>query len=98
MVEAPDPGAARGLEHGLGADHVGAEEATRVDDRERVVRLGGEVDDHLDSLVAQRLLGEPVVGDIALHERNVIRKALAVAGVGEQVEATTWSSGWRSSQ
>ena len=78
MVEPLDAGAAGGLEHRLRADHVRPEEAPRVDDGERVVRLGGEVDDHLDPLVAQRLLGELVVRDVALHERHLLRQALGL--------------------
>src|SRR5205823_10246877 len=86
VVEALDFAAARCLEQRLRSEHVRPEEPSRVDDRERVVRLGGEVDDDVDLLVAQRLLDELEVADVAVNERNLIREAVAISGVREEVE------------
>ncbi len=52
----------------LRAEDVRAEEPRRVDDRERVVRLGGEVDDDLGLVLAQRRLGEIAIADVSLDE------------------------------
>ena len=41
-------------------------------DREAVVRLGGEVDDRVDPLVAHDALGEVAVGDVALDEDDAV--------------------------
>jgi hypothetical protein len=52
------------------------------------VRLGGEVHDHVDPLIAKCLLDQLEVADVALHEDDPIlevAKALAVARVGKQV-------------
>ncbi len=57
VVEARDAGLAGRLEHGLGPEHVGAEEEARVQHRQGVVRLGREVHDRVDGLAPQRLLG-----------------------------------------
>ena len=76
------------LEQRLRPEHVRPEEPRRVDDREAVVRLGREVDDGVDPLLAKRLLGELAVADVSLHEDDPVldrREALPVAGVGQQV-------------
>ena len=57
----------------------------RVLHRQRIVRLGREVDDHVELVLGQRLLGELEVGDVALHEGNALRDVLAHARVREQV-------------
>ena len=88
VVEALHSRSARRLEQRLRAEHVRAEEARRIDDGERVVRLGGEVDDDLGPVVAQRRLRELPVADVALYERDAIldpREALAVPRIREQV-------------
>ena len=53
------------------------------------MRLGGEVDDRVDSLVADDALGEVAVRDVPLDEDDAILDVLeagTVAGVREQVE------------
>ena len=77
VVEARDAAVARGLEQRLRAEHVGAEEASRVEHREAVVRLGGEVHDHVDRLALEHRGDEIEVADVALDERD------AVVDVGE---------------
>ena len=52
-MEARHPVPARGLEQGLRAEDVGAEEAAGIEDAETVVRLGGEVDDRVDALLGE---------------------------------------------
>ena len=79
VMEASDPDRARRLEQRLRPDDVGAEEQARVEDGQAVVRLGGEVHDDVDRLAPEHLLGELVVGDVALHERDV-------PGVRQEVE------------
>ena len=89
VVEAADADPLRRLEQGLGAEDVGAEEAAGVDDREAVVRLGREVHDDVDALLAQQTLGQVEVADVALDERERaldVGEALPVPGVGEQIE------------
>ena len=76
------------LQQRLGAQGVGAEEATGVDDGVAVVRLGREVHDDVDGVVVQRALGQLLVADVALHEGELALdggQVVAVAGVGEQV-------------
>ena len=88
MVEAGHAGLAGRLEHGLGPEHVGAEEEARVQHGQRVVRLGGEVDDRVDRLAPQRLLGGRRVADVALDEDDPVLdvgQVGSVAGVGEHV-------------
>ena len=80
--------AASRLEKELRAENVRTSEQARVEHREAVVRLRGEVDDGVDGLVGERLRREVEVGDVALHEHDPvldIREARAVAGVGEEV-------------
>ena len=60
-----------------------------IDHREAVVRLGREVDDRVDSLVAHDALGKVAVRDVPLDEDDAILDVLearAVAGVREQIE------------
>ena len=87
-MEALDPGRARRVEERLRPEDVRAEEPRRVDHGERVVRLGGEVDDGVDVVLPQRRLGEVAVADVALDEDDPLldgRQALAVPRVREQV-------------
>ena len=89
VVKPVDAGRARGFEQGLGAEDVGAEEATRIDDGEAVVRLGSEVDDRVELLLAQHALGELAVADVSFDEDDPVvhvLEACSVARVGEQVE------------
>jgi hypothetical protein len=51
VVEAGDTHLPGRFEKGLGPDHVGTEEQSRVEHGQAVVRLGGEVDDRIDALV-----------------------------------------------
>ena len=88
VVEARHAGLPGGFEHGLGPDDVRPEEQARVEHGQRVVRLGGEVDDRVDVLTTQRLLGHRLVADVALDEDDPVLdvgQAGSVAGVGEDV-------------
>ena len=76
------------LEHGLGPDHVGPEEQPRIEDRQGVVRLGGEVDDRVDLLATEGLFGRVGVADIPPDEDDPVLdvgQVGSVAGVGEDV-------------
>ena len=76
------------LEHGLGPENVRAEEQPGVEHGQRVVRLGGEVDDRVDPLAPQGLLGGRGVTDVSLDEDDPVLdvgQAGSVAGVGEDV-------------
>ena len=89
VVEARHARAPRRLQQRLRPEHVGAEEARRLDDREAVVRLGGEIDDGVDLLPLEQPLAELEVGDVALHELDLLLdrgEAAPVACVREQVE------------
>ena len=73
VVEPRDLGLARGLEHGLGPEHVGAEETARVEDGQAVVGLGGEVDDRVDVGAARRVAqGEIAVAHVAVDEDDPV--------------------------
>ena len=88
VVEALDAGRTRRVEERLRSEDVRAEEARRVDDCERVVRLRREVDDDVDLVLPQGRLGELAVADVALDEDDPLldgREALAVPRVREQV-------------
>ena len=66
-----------------------------IEDGEAVVRLGGEVDDHVDLLLREHALGELEVGDVALDEPHV-RFPSRLRGSPAYVSrsnATTWSPG-----
>ena len=87
-MEALDAGHTGGVEEGHVPKHVRAEEARRIDDGEAVVRLGREVHDDFDPLVAERALGV-AVADVALHEHDPVvdrGEVRPVAGIREQVE------------
>ena len=73
VVEALDAVATRGLEQQLRPDDVRSREQSRIEDREAVVRLRGEVDDDVDLVLRERAHGEVEVGDVALDERHVVR-------------------------
>ena len=64
------------------------EEAARVDDREAVVRLGGEVDHVVDLVLAQDVLDDVEVGDVRLDEGSILDpvEIRAVARVRQEVE------------
>ena len=88
VVETPDTGLPGRLEHRLGPEDVRAEEEARVEHGQRVVRLGGEVDDGVDPLAPQRLLGGDRIADVPLDEDDPVLdvgQAGSVAGVGEDV-------------
>ncbi len=81
--------AAGRLGQGLGAEHVGPEEPGRVEDGQAVVRLGGEVDDHVDLVLGQGLGHRLEVADVALDEVHPALQVVEVGqvpGVGEHVE------------
>ena len=87
-MKALDAGVARGVEQDLRADDVRPEEASGIDHRETVVRLGGEVDDDVDPLVLEHFTCELGVADVALHEGDPgshVVEACAIPCVREQV-------------
>ena len=87
VVKARHPAPARGLEQRLRPEDVGAEEAAGVDHGEAVVRLGGEVDEHVDVLLGEQPLGRVEVADVADCEPHAEPVEVArVAGVGQLVE------------
>ena len=71
-MEAHHPGGTRCVEQRLGSQDVRAEETGGIDDRERVVRLRGEVDHDLGPVLAQRGVGELAIADVPLHEPDAI--------------------------
>ena len=78
-----------GLAEALGAEHIGAEEAGRLEHGEAVVRLGGEVHDDVDTVLLQ-VAGDLVgVADVGLDERHPIEAVdvLPHPGVGQHVES-----------
>src|SRR5262249_16089455 len=77
--------ASRGLEKQLSPDRVRVREDPRVEYGKAVVRLGGEVDDDVDLVLAERPRRQLEVGDVSLDERNVLGDVLPSARVGEQV-------------
>ena len=89
LDHARDPHLPDGLEQGVSAQDVGAQERLRVDDGAVDVRLGGEVDDRVHSFgcPADRL----AVADVAVYE-PVARVAfdgpeiVGIAGIGELVQ------------
>ena len=91
VVEAADPDLTRCIAECLRAEHVGADETSGVEDRQAVVRLGGEVNDRVESVAREDLLDERLVADVAVDEGD--RTALfqrgdgrLVAGIGECVQ------------
>ena len=85
VMEALDAVASRGLEQHLRPDGVRSREQSGVEHREAVVRLRREVDDDLDLVLRQRARRRLGIGDVAVHERDVVRHVLAHARVREQV-------------
>ena len=80
-----------GLAEGLGPEHVGPEEAGRVQDGQAVVRLGGEMHDRLDAETIESRLDQGLVADVAVHEYDPARvlqfgEAATVPGIGQGVE------------
>ena len=89
VVKPLHPDRPRRLEQRLGAEHVRAKEAPGIDDRQAVVRLGREVHDRVELLVAQQSLGQLAVADVSFDEDDPVFNVLearSTAGVGEQVE------------
>src|SRR5215218_4423145 len=70
VMETADPDSARGLEQRLRTDHIGAKEDPGIENRETVVRLGGEVHDHVDPMATEELLRQIEVADVTLHEAD----------------------------
>jgi hypothetical protein len=75
----PDPPAR--LQQPLGAEHVGGEEPLRVEHREAVVRLGGEVHHDVDAVLPQQRLDGRQVTDVAVDEGDPLAHAVQVGGV-----------------
>ena len=99
-MEAFGLGLARRLEEQLRAEDVRTCEEARIDDGEAVVRLGREVDDDVDRVLAEHVLDQVDVCDVRLDERNALLRALEVrpvSGVRQEVD-TTESSGCCSTQ
>ncbi len=89
LVEAPHADRTGGLQQRLGADDVGGEEVTRADDRQAVVRLGGEVDHDVDVVLPQQRLDQLAVADVAVHEGDRVQhvgEVLPAARVGQRVQ------------
>ena len=78
-MEAGDAAVARRLEQRLRAEDVREQEANRVEHREAVVRLGGEVHDDVDRLAFEHGGDEIEVADVTLDEGD------PVVDVGEVV-------------
>ena len=85
MVETADSAAARRLEQLLRPQHVRPGEQRRVLHCEAVVGLGGEVDDHVEVVLGERLLDQLEVADVSVDEGHGVRDVLAHARVREQV-------------
>jgi hypothetical protein len=78
-----------GFEERLRPEDVRAEEQTRVEYRQTVVRLGCEVHDHVNTVVAEQEVDEIELTDVALDELDVLAEAGQVGQVprvGERVE------------
>ncbi len=89
LVKACHADGAGGLQQRLCPDDVGREEVTRTDDRQAVVRLGGEVDHDIDLVLAQQRLDQLAVADVAVHEGDRFQdvgEVLAAARVGQGVQ------------
>ena len=90
MVEPLDADASARLEECLGAEHVGAEEPARVEEREAVVRLGGEVDHDVDPVLREAAVRQLAVADVPCDERDATGDVGEIglgAGVGQRVES-----------
>ena len=86
-MKALDLDLAGSLQKQLRAEHVRAGEEARIDDGQTVVRLGGEVDDDLDLVLAEDVFDDVEIGDVGLDERNVgAFEIRPVSGVGQKVE------------
>ncbi len=88
VMEPGDADLARRLQQGLGPEHIGPKEQSRVQYGQTVVGLGRKVDDGVDLLVTQRLLGQGTITDITAHEDDRIfdiGQIRSVAGIGEHV-------------
>ena len=59
-----------------------------IDDRQAVVRLGGEVDDAIDGVFLEHLLDDLGVADVGVHERHPVDAVdvLAHARVRQRIE------------
>ncbi len=89
VVETLHVGPPARVEEHLGAQHVGAEEPSRIQHGEAVVRLGGEVHHHLDLMLGEDLRGVFRVSDVPADQSDPVGhvgQVLLHAGVGECVE------------
>src|SRR2546423_15011387 len=88
-MEPGDASLTRGFKERLCPEDVRPEEQTRVEDRQAVVRLGGEVDDHVDAVVAEHKVDEVELTYVSLDELDVLAEPGQVGQipcVGERVE------------
>ena len=88
LVE-PDRGG--GLEQAVGADDIGFDKGVGAGDGAVDVALGGEMDDGVDEMAAQQLLGQRLVANVAMHEMEVAGafksgEIVALAGISERIE------------
>jgi len=77
------------LNNGVKREDVRPGEEPWVHNGQAVVRLGREVDDRVDLVLAQDVLDDVQVGDVRLDERNLPLRAFEVrpvAGVCQEVE------------
>ena len=91
VVEPRDPASAGGLAKRLGPEHVRPEETGRVQDRQAVVRLGGEVHDRLDPVPGEGLGDQGLVADVPVDENHPagalqLGDAATVPGICQGVE------------
>src|SRR5215831_14970332 len=68
VMEAGHASLTRSFEKGLCAEHVRSEEEARVQHRQTVVRLGREIDDHVNAVVAEQPVYEVELSDVSLDE------------------------------
>ena len=88
-MEAGDAALAGGLEQRLCPEHVGADESAWIQHGEAVVRLGGEIHDHVDRFALEDVGHEIEIADVTLDEGEPafdVDEIVAIAGVGEEIE------------
>ena len=82
VVKPLDSDAPGGVAKRLGPEHVGPEEACRVQDGQAVVRLGREVHERLDAMLGEGRLDQSLVADVSVHENQAGRSSRARQGCG----------------
>ena len=86
-----DPGAAGSFEQDVGADNVGFNEDSRIQDRAVHMRFSRKVDDRVDLMLTKKLIQQVAIGDVSVHKQVALRmgeifEVLQAAGVGKRVE------------